>query len=174
MATTRSTRRGKGDETEAEVRELFGLFVSVIRGFKRVGEKPAELEEAFERGSLGERHFGPLLVLSLEGPMSITELSAHLGLKLATTSLLIGELSRVGLVDRIEDESDRRRKIVSLNEEFRKIADPNLQERLGPFRRTLERLAPAARAHFMEGMRVLSEESGGFGLDDADECAPST
>jgi RND superfamily putative drug exporter len=28
----------------AEVRELFGLFVPVIRGFKQVGEKPAELE----------------------------------------------------------------------------------------------------------------------------------
>jgi DNA-binding MarR family transcriptional regulator len=170
MTTTPSTRRGKAHETEAEVRELFGLFVSVVRGFKQVGEKPVELEEAFERGSLGERHIGPLLVLSLEGPMSVTELSEHLGLKLATTSLLIGELSRVGLVDRTEDESDRRRKIVSLNEEFRKIADPNLQERLDPFRRTLERLTPTTRAHFMKGMRVLSEEAGVFGVGDADEA----
>jgi DNA-binding MarR family transcriptional regulator len=106
--------------------------------------------------------------------MSVTELADRLGLKLATTSLLVGELSRAGLVDRTEDENDRRRKIVSLNEGFRKIAEPEVQERLGPFRRTLERLKPAERAHFMEGMRVLSEETGGFGLDEADECAPST
>jgi DNA-binding MarR family transcriptional regulator len=176
MATAHSARRAERNQTEAQVRELFALFVGVIKGFKSGREegRPPELVEAFEGASLGERHLPPLLFLSLEGPMSVGELADTLGLKLATTSLLVGELSRAGLVDRSEDESDRRRKIVSLNEDFRKIAEPQVQGRLGPFRRTLERLAPAARAHFIEGMRVLHEESGGFGRDDADECTPST
>jgi DNA-binding MarR family transcriptional regulator len=172
MTTARPKRRAETGRTEAQVRELFALFVAVIRGFKSAREegKPPELQEAFERGSLGDRHLPPLLFLSLEGSMSVGELAERLGLKLATTSLLVGELSRAGLVDRSEDESDRRRKIVSLNPDFRKIAEPEVEQRLGPFRRTLERLAPAARTNFMEGMRVLSEESGGFGFDEPDEA----
>ena len=45
------------------------------------------------------------------------------------------------------------------------LQDPVIpgQELLEPFKRTLERLTPPARAHFMEGMRLLNEESGGFG-----------
>ncbi len=102
-------------------------------------------------------------MLSLEGPMSVSELADRIGLAVATTSLLVGELSKAGLVERSEDELDRRRTIVSLTEEVRKIAEPRIQEHLEPFKRTLERLTPAARAHFMEGMRLLNEESGGFG-----------
>jgi DNA-binding MarR family transcriptional regulator len=154
---------------DEQVRELIGLFAGIVKGFKedREEEKPAELQRAFDEGSLGERHFPPLIVLSLEGPMSVSELADRVGLTVATTSLLVGELSKAGLVDRREDEQDRRRTIVSLTEEIRKIAEPRIQEHLQPFKRTLERLSPAARAHFMEGVRVLNDEAGGFGPDKA-------
>jgi DNA-binding MarR family transcriptional regulator len=164
---TKSTRAASLDE---QVRELVGLFAGIFKGFKkdRVEDKPKELQRAFDEGSLGERHFPPLIVLSLEGPQSVTQLADRLGLTVATTSLLVGELNRAGLVDRNEDEKDRRRTIVSLTEEIRKVADANIQEHLQPFRRTLERLSPTARAHFMEGIRVLNAESGGFAV----ECGP--
>ena len=160
---------------DEQVRELIGLFAGIIKGFKedREEEKPAELQRAFDEGSLGERHFPPLIVLSLEGPMSVSELADRVGLTVATTSLLVGELSKAGLVDRREDERDRRRTIVSLTEEIRKIAEPRIKEHLQPFRRTLERLSPAARAQFMEGMRVLNEEAGGFGAgSNPADCQP--
>jgi DNA-binding MarR family transcriptional regulator len=165
MATTAEKKRKPGARSlDGEVRELIGLFAGILKGLKadREEEKPAELQRAFDEGSLGERHFPPLIVLSLEGPMSVSELADRVGLTVATTSLLAGELNKAGLVDRREDEEDRRRTIVSLTEEIRKIAEPRIQEHLQPFKRTLERLSPAARAHFMEGMRVLSDEAGGF------------
>lgn len=165
MAIVKEKRSGTGSPSiDGQVRELLGLFAGIIKGLKqdREEEKPAELQRAFEEGSLGERHFPPLIVLSLEGPLSVSELADRVGLTVATTSLLVGELSRAGLVERSEDEQDRRRTIVSLSEEIRKVAEPRIQEHLQPFRRTLERLSPAARAHFMEGVRVLNEESGGF------------
>jgi DNA-binding MarR family transcriptional regulator len=158
---------------DEQVRELVGLFAGIFKGFKqdRGEEKPEELQRAFEEGSLGERHFPPLIVLSLEGPQSVSELADRVGLTVGTTSLLVGELSKAGLVERREDEQDRRRTIVSLTEEISKIAEARVQEHLEPFRRTLERLSPAARAHFMEGVRVLNEEAGGFGLvQDPADC----
>src|SRR5882757_8244832 len=156
--------KARGPSLEEQVRELIGLFAGIIKGLKadREEEKPEELQRAFDEGSLGERHFPPLIVLSLEGPLSVSELADRVGLTVATTSLLVGELSKAGLVDRSEDEQDRRRTIVSLTEEIRKIAEPRIQEHLQPFKRTLERLSPAARAHFMEGVRVLNDEAGGF------------
>jgi DNA-binding MarR family transcriptional regulator len=166
MATvSEKTTRARPASIDGQVRELLALFAGILKGVKqdREEEKPEELQRAFDEGSLGERHFPPLIVLSLEGPMSVSELADRVGLTVATTSLLVGELSRAGLVERSEDERDRRRTIVSLSEEIRKVAEPRIQEHLQPFRRTLERLSPAARAHFMEGMRVLNEEAGGFG-----------
>jgi DNA-binding MarR family transcriptional regulator len=172
MATVREKKRSAGTPSmDEQVRELVGLFAGIFRGFKkdRGEEKPKELQRAFDEGSLGERHFPPLIVLSLEGPLSVTQLADRLGLTVATTSLLVGELNRAGLVDRNEDEKDRRRTIVSLSDEIRKVAESNIQEHLQPFRRTLERLSPSARAHFMEGIRVLNEESGGFAVG----CGPA-
>lgn len=159
-------RRQEAQSIDEQIRELLGLFAGTLKALKqdREEEKPEELRRAFEEGSLGERHFPPLIVLSLEGPLSVTELADRVGLTVATTSLLVGELNRAGLVERTEDENDRRRTIVSLSEEIRKIAEPKIQQHLQPFRRTLERLSPAARAQFMEGMRVLNEEAGGFAL----------
>src|SRR5437764_1748130 len=123
MATaTEKKRKTSAPTVDAQVRELLGLFAGILKGLKedREEEKPAELQRAFEEGSLGERHFPPLIVLSLEGPLSVSELADRVGLTVATTSLLVGELSRAGLVERSEDEQDRRRTIVSLSEEIRK------------------------------------------------------
>jgi DNA-binding MarR family transcriptional regulator len=163
--TKEKTKSTRSLSVDGQVRELLALFAGIFKGLKqdREEEKPKELQRAFDQGSLGERHFPPLIVLSLEGPMSVSELAGRVGLTVATTSLMVGELSRAGLVERSEDEHDRRRTIVSLTEEIRRVAEPRIQEHLQPFRRTLERLSPAARAHFMEGMRVLNDEAGGFG-----------
>ena len=176
MATVKKkANNARSPAIDVQVRELIALFAGIFKGLKqdREEEKPEELQRAFEQGSLGERHFPPLIVLSLEGPMSVSELADRVGLTVATTSLLVGELSRAGLVERSEDEQDRRRTIVTLSEEIRKIAEPRIKEHLQPFRRTLERLSPAARAHFMEGMRVLNEEAGGFGAGtNPADCQP--
>jgi len=72
----------------------------------------------------------------------------------------VGELSKAGLVERREDERDRRRTIVSLTEEIRKIAEPRIQEHLQPFKRTLERLSPAAR-NSLHGGHARAQRRGG-------------
>jgi DNA-binding MarR family transcriptional regulator len=86
---------------------------------------------------------------------------------------MVGELSRAGLLERAEDETDRRRTIVRLNEDYREGFDAWLQERLDPFRRTLERLSPRARACFIDGWRILGEETARTAAAAADaDCQP--
>lgn len=112
-----------------------------------------------ERSGLGPRHSPVLINVAMCGPIGVTELAERIALSVATTSLLVGELSRTGYVERTEDDADRRRTLVSLHADYREVMDAWADEALEPLRRTLQRLSPQARAHFMEGMRALDEES---------------
>ena len=142
-----------------DLRELLGMVRPVFMGMKRGGPVPAPLEKPFEEASLGPRHGGPLMAVTLAGSLSVSQLAAQLGLSLSTTSLMVGELSRAGLLERQECEDDRRRTLVRVNEKFAEQLADWLTERIEPFRRTLERLSPRARAGFLEGWRVLAEET---------------
>jgi DNA-binding MarR family transcriptional regulator len=145
-----------------EARELARLFAEVAIGLKRSDrEAPPELQKAAEGAGLGPRHAAPILTLSFEDQeLSVSELSKRIGLSLATTSQLVGELSRAGLVERAEDEHDRRRTLVRLPDKFRPHIQAMLEGHIAPMQRTLERLSPQARKHFLEGFRLLREEVG--------------
>jgi DNA-binding MarR family transcriptional regulator len=144
---------------EEDLRSLISFMRPVFTGLKRGGPMPESFKVAFEDASLGPRHIPALMTVTLEGAISVSALADELGLSLSTTSLMVGELSRAGLVERAEDETDRRRTIVRLNERYREGVDAWLQERIAPVRATLERLSPRARANFLEGWRILAEET---------------
>jgi DNA-binding MarR family transcriptional regulator len=143
---------------QPELHELVQLLATISRRM-RGGAVPPALAQAFRSGSLGPRHMPPLFSLAKAGPSSVGELAERLALAPATVSLLVNELSRAGLVERREDDDDRRRTIVSVPEEQRRLLLRLARERLGLIERTLARLEPEARAHFVEGLRVLAEES---------------
>jgi DNA-binding MarR family transcriptional regulator len=144
---------------EADLRTLAGHMRPVFAALKRGGPMPAPFEHAFEQASLGMRHVPVLMTVALEGELSVSDLAHKLELSLSATSLMVGELNRAGLLERAEDELDRRRTIVRVSEQYRERVDVWLQERLDPMRRTLERLSPRARANFLEGWRILHEEA---------------
>ncbi|HTA12660.1 MAG TPA: MarR family transcriptional regulator [Solirubrobacteraceae bacterium] len=155
---------------EQDLDELSSLLGGTLRGLKQASPPPQELLDAFTRGELGPRHMPALLSVAVAGPMSVSELSTRLGLGLSSTSAIVGQLSRAGLLERSEDESDRRRTIVRLHERDRQAIAPWAERALAPLRGTLERLSPPARAHFMEGWRILHEETTRVAGDDDAEC----
>lgn len=156
--------KNRSEDTHAgEARELARLFAEIAIGLKRTGsEAPPELVAAAEGAGLGPRHAAPILTLAFsdEPALSVSELSQRIGLSLATTSQLVGELSRAGLVERAEDERDRRRTLVRLPEAYRPHIQAMLGDHLAPIQRALERMSPQMRRHFMEGLRVLRDEVG--------------
>jgi DNA-binding MarR family transcriptional regulator len=155
-----TTKRGA---SAGDAEELLNLLTGVFRLLKkRAGGSPKheELRLAFEQGELGDRHVSPLIALIIGGPASVGELAERIGLTLGTTSLLVGELSRAGLVERREDDRDRRRTIVSISEPVAAVMRPWLRETLKPLGRSLDRMSATQRAHFMDGLRILGEEIG--------------
>jgi DNA-binding MarR family transcriptional regulator len=165
MAVNRvtDTRAVAEDASIEDVREVLRLFVSVITGLKRGRDEVpvGALREAFESGGLGPRHVPVLMAVGFDGPMSVSELAERIGLSLATTSMMVGELDRQGLLERTEDERDRRRTLVRLPDSHRAVIDGWSQQRTAPVARALARLSPTARRHFLEGLRALAEEAGG-------------
>jgi DNA-binding MarR family transcriptional regulator len=162
MAVNRvtATDAASPDAPPDDVREVLRLLVGVITGLKRGREeRPDTVREAFESGKLGPRHVPVLTTVALGGPLSVSEIARRIGLSLATTSLMVGELDRHGLVERTEDERDRRRTIVRLAEEYRAGIDEWTHARFAPVARALERQSPTARKHFLEGLAILAEEA---------------
>jgi DNA-binding MarR family transcriptional regulator len=160
MAARTATKKPKSPMKDAT--DLLALLSGVIVGLKKSPPKESakhdELREAFEKSELGERHVAPLVALVIGGPASVSELAERIGLTPATTSLLVGELSRAGFVQRREDEADRRRTIVSIDKSIEEVVRPSLGQTLAPLDRALARMSAAQRAHFMDGLRILNEE----------------
>jgi DNA-binding MarR family transcriptional regulator len=144
---------------QPDLGELVALLATISRRLRGAGQIPPALRDAFQSGALGPRHMPPLFALARSGPISVGELAQRVGLASATASLLLGELSRVGLVERREDDHDRRRTIVSVPEPHRRLLADMARERLGLMQRTLARLDPDARRSFIAGLRILADES---------------
>jgi DNA-binding MarR family transcriptional regulator len=157
-------------DLDADLQELARSIRSIVGSLKRGPAPPAMFHEPFENGSLGPRHSPVLMTVAFEGELSVSEIAERLDLSLSTTSLLVGELSRAGLIVRTEDERDRRRTLVRMADGYREAADSWLHTRLTPLRRTLERLSPAARGGFLEGCRILSEEIASLADAGQEEC----
>jgi DNA-binding MarR family transcriptional regulator len=151
---------------------MMHLLPLVMKGMKRIPEPEAsEFHMRFHAAGLGGRHAPVVMFLALEGAMGVSELAEHIALAPATTSLLVNELSRAGVVERREDERDRRRTIVSLAPEYEAFTRKRVEELMRPLRRTLSRLDPQARACFMSGLRILLEEvRGDSNVTDAACC----
>lgn len=142
-----------------DVVEFASLLQPTWRALSSAYPRPAEIGDALTRGGLGNRHAPALLVVALQGPMSVSELARRVGLGLSTTSTLVVELSGAGFVERSEDERDRRRTIVALHEDHRDAVDAWAGQAFEPIRRTLSQLTPATREQFMQSWRKLHAEA---------------
>jgi DNA-binding MarR family transcriptional regulator len=159
-AKMETKRRGLAQEATDLLVLLSGILIGLKKRPSPGGGKHDELREAFEKSELGERHVAPLMTLIISGPASVSELAERIGLTPATTSLLVGELSRAGFVERREDEADRRRTIVSIDPSIEEVVHPLLQETVTPLVRGLDRMSAAQRTQLMDGLRILNEELG--------------
>jgi DNA-binding MarR family transcriptional regulator len=153
---------------EDDLTELTSLLPVTLNDLKSAAPATMPMREAMEAASLGKRHAPALLAVAAAEPISVSELAKRLGLLLSSTSTIVGELSRAGLVERSEDDLDRRRTIVRVHEDYRDAMEGWLEVTLAPIRKTLERLSPQAREHFMEGWRVLREEAALHGSDEVE------
>ena len=125
---------------------------------RKSGALPNRFEELAREGVLAPRHFRAFAVLAIGGPMTVSELAAREGCALSTASLLVTQLAEAGLVERREDDADRRCTVVSVAPMHRRASEQILTTKLAPMRRAIDRLGPAKTKVLLDALAVVGEE----------------
>jgi DNA-binding MarR family transcriptional regulator len=140
------------DGLDEQVRALLVVLPKIVGRAKR-RDPPAGLAGF----SLAPRHLSLFAVL-LDGALGVSELADTLDLAPTTVSLMVGELSRQGLLERHEDPLDRRRKIVHIAGAHRATIDAWLGDSARSWRGALGPLAPAERRLVVEVLERFERE----------------
>jgi DNA-binding MarR family transcriptional regulator len=110
--------------------------------------------------TMAPRHVAALMQVVADERLSVTTLSGRLGISLATASQVVTDLETAGLVERIEDPTDRRRTLVQVAEAHRELAEALLDTRLRPVQRALDRMKPAEQRAVVKGLELIAQELG--------------
>jgi DNA-binding MarR family transcriptional regulator len=90
--------------------------------------------------NLTMRQLKVLLTLARRGPLAGHELTAEMGVSLATVTGIVDRLAAQGLVSRREDPSDRRVRLLELTGEGRRLVGSVVDAGSAQYRRLLSRL----------------------------------
>ncbi|KPC61552.1 MarR family winged helix-turn-helix transcriptional regulator [Streptomyces chattanoogensis] len=145
----KTDRDGPELGVDEAIRALLLLMPRMVGRAKRI-RVPDELQSL----ALAPRHLSLLSYLLFDGPMTVNDLAARLEVAPTTVSLMVGELSRKGILERREDASDRRRRIVSITDSKRPSVDNWLARGAHAWRQALNPLAPEQRQMFVQTLQA--------------------
>jgi DNA-binding MarR family transcriptional regulator len=151
-----STGGGTELGVDDAVRALLLLMPRMVGRAKRI-PVPEELRSL----ALAPRHLSLLSSLLFDGPMTVNELAVRLEVAPTTVSLMVGELSRKGILERREDEADRRRRIVGITEARRPSIEGWLARGATAWREALEPLTADQRKVFVDTLRAYEAAMAG-------------
>ena len=137
-------------------RALLLLMPRLVGRAKRV--PPPEPLRALQ---LAPRHLSLLAYLVFDGPLGVKELAARLEVAPATVSLMVADLSRQGVLERREDDADRRRTIVSIAPAHRQSVTDWLAAGGRAWQVVLEPLTPGERRLVVETLLAYEREVSG-------------
>ncbi|RDI49157.1 MarR family winged helix-turn-helix transcriptional regulator [Nocardia mexicana] len=159
MSTTES-----GPDTDDAIRAMLLLMPRLVGRAKRM-RPPAELGSL----ALAPRHLSLLSYLLFDGAMTVNELAARLDVAPTTVSLMVSDLTQQGVLERREDDTDRRRKIISIADKALPAIRQWLARGADAWRVALEPLTPGQRELFIETLR--NYERAVTGQPDGNETA---
>ncbi|HLN15358.1 MAG TPA: MarR family transcriptional regulator [Acidimicrobiales bacterium] len=143
---------------DAEAARLLLAFARMGKGARRQGVLPSHIEHLVQSGELAKRHLTAFAIIAVDGPLAVSDLARREGLAVSTASLLVTQLAEAGLVERHEDETDRRRTVVSVAPAHRAESEEVLATALAPLRRALDRIGPERVAVLLQSLEVVAEE----------------
>ncbi|GAA2719077.1 MarR family winged helix-turn-helix transcriptional regulator [Actinocorallia aurantiaca] len=135
------------------IRAMLRLMPRVVGAAKKL-EVPAELR-SFD---LAPRHLSLLAYLLFDGPAGVNALAGRLEVAPTTVSLMVGDLSRQGILERREDPADRRRTIVSIADGHRSAIHDWLAQSAAAWRTAMEPLTPEQRRLVVETFAAYERE----------------
>jgi DNA-binding MarR family transcriptional regulator len=147
------------DATDDAIRDLLLLMPRLVSRAKRL-----PVPDQLRSFDLAPRHLSLLSLLLLDGPQTVSELAERLNVAPTTVSLIIGDLSRKGVLERREDDADRRRRVIHISPDSRAAISEWLSPGQQAWRTALAPLTPAQQQLFVDTLHAyetaVAETSG--------------
>ena len=115
------------------------------------------------KGVLGESDFRVLEVLMHKGPMPVNAIGPKVDLNPGSVSVAVDRLYKKGLVSRVESESDRRVRTVSLTEKGRRVFVPIFRQHAALIKRAFQDVSPAEQRRMEEVLKRIGRRAEEFG-----------
>src|ERR1700723_742472 len=108
---------------------------------------------------LGESDFRVLEVLLHKGPMPVNALGPKVDLNPGSVSVAVDRLYKKGLVARVESESDRRVRTVSLTEKGRRVFIPIFRQHAALIKRAFQDVSPEEQRQMEEVLKRIGRRA---------------
>jgi DNA-binding MarR family transcriptional regulator len=141
-----------GLTVDDSVRAMLLLMPRLVGRAKRM-----PVPESLKPLELAPRHLSLLAHLLFDGQLTVNQLAARLEVAPTTASLMIGDLSRKGVLTRREDDRDRRRTLVDISNVNRAAVEAWLSNGATAWRTALEPLTPQQRDVVVQTLRAYED-----------------
>ena len=101
--------------------------------------------------------FSILMQLHYKGACGMSAISERFDVSAAAASQLVDKLVQAGYIERTEDPSDRRAKLLKLSTNGSKLVEAAIQERYRWMDELTSRLSPAQQTKISEALTLLTE-----------------
>src|SRR5580692_4596974 len=129
------------------------VMLKVLRAIRHFALSPILKE------GLGESDFRVLEVLLHKGPMPVNSIGPKVDLNPGSVSVAVDRLYKKGLVSRVESESDRRVRTVSLTEKGRRLFLPIFREHVALIKRAFQDVSPKEQRQMEEVLRKIGRRA---------------
>lgn len=141
----RADRAGGADTSMVTADRLHSAAIRLLRA----------LRTEDDASGLTAPRLSALSVLVFRGPMTVGDLAAAEQVRPPTTSRLVSELEAEGLVERRDDPSDGRVRIVHPTERGRRVLEEGRRRRVDRLARALDALSPRDRSALERAVSLL-------------------
>ena len=108
---------------------------------------------------LGDSDFRILEILLHKGPMPVNAIGPKVDLNPGSVSVAIDRLYKKGLVSRVESESDRRVRTVSLTEKGRRVFVPIFRQHAALIKRAFQDVSPEEQSQMEEVLKRIGRRA---------------
>ncbi len=108
---------------------------------------------------LGDSDFRVLDVLLHKGPMPVNAIGPKVDLNPGSVSVAVDRLYKKGLVSRVESESDRRVRTVSLTEKGRRVFVPIFRQHAALIQRAFQDVSPEEQRQMEEVLKRIGRRA---------------
>jgi DNA-binding MarR family transcriptional regulator len=103
--------------------------------------------------------FSILMQLHYKGPCGMSEISERFDVTAAAASQLVDKLVQAGYIERTEDPSDRRAKLLKLSTKGANLVGDGIQERYRWMDDLASKLSASDQTKISEALSILTEEA---------------